>query len=97
MRIAWTEDELKEGFYLKNKAQNIVIKGYFNSTRLCLSYLYIIVIQVIGDKHGNYAAFPERECSIQRRNQKVIRRISFHLLKNYTRDAENARASILLM
>lgn len=28
-------------------------------------------LQVLGDKHGNVVYFPERECSIQRRNQKV--------------------------
>lgn len=31
-----------------------------------------VEIQILGDKHGNYIYLPERECSIQRRNQKVI-------------------------
>ena len=31
-----------------------------------------IEIQIIGDKHGNYVTFPERECSLQRRKQKVV-------------------------
>ncbi|CAN0431075.1 unnamed protein product, partial [Discosporangium mesarthrocarpum] len=38
--------------------------------------------QVLADDHGNVAAFPERECSVQRRNQKVPHHPSSPLLCN---------------
>jgi len=74
MRIAWTEDELKEGFELARTEA----ADSFGDDRMLIQQFVCpyesrhIEIQIVGDKHGNYAAFPERECSIQRRNQKVL-------------------------
>ncbi|KAG2220855.1 hypothetical protein INT45_010917 [Circinella minor] len=72
MRIAWNDDELKEGFKLAKQES----KSSFDDDRLLIEK-YIdqprhIEIQILGDKHGNVVYLPERECSIQRRNQKVI-------------------------
>ncbi|KAI9278320.1 carbamoyl-phosphate synthase L chain, ATP binding domain-containing protein [Phascolomyces articulosus] len=72
MRIAWNDDELKEGFKLAKQES----KSSFGDDRMLIEK-YIdqprhIEIQILGDKHGNVIYLPERECSIQRRNQKVI-------------------------
>ena len=72
MRIAWNDEEAREGFQSsKNEAANsfgddrIFIEKFVEQPRH-------IEIQVLGDKHGNCIYLGERECSIQRRNQKVI-------------------------
>ena len=72
MRIAWNDEEAKEGFQSsKNEAASsfgddrIFIEKFVTQPRH-------IEIQVLGDKHGNVIYLGERECSIQRRNQKVI-------------------------
>ncbi|KAI8147236.1 carbamoyl-phosphate synthase L chain, ATP binding domain-containing protein [Fennellomyces sp. T-0311] len=72
MRIAWSDAELVEGFKLAKQES----KSAFDDDRMLIEK-YIdqprhIEIQVLGDKHGNVIYLPERECSIQRRNQKVI-------------------------
>ena len=72
MRIAWNDDEAREGFQSsKNEAaasfgdDRIFIEKFVTQPRH-------IEIQILGDKHGNVIYLGERECSIQRRNQKVI-------------------------
>nr|WP_233353567.1 biotin carboxylase N-terminal domain-containing protein [Hellea balneolensis] len=72
MRIAYNDEEAREGFQSsKNEAANsfgddrIFIEKFVEEPRH-------IEIQVLGDKHGNVIYLNERECSIQRRNQKVI-------------------------
>ena len=72
MRIAWNDAEAREGFQSsKNEAANsfgddrIFIEKFVTQPRH-------IEIQVLADNHGNCIYLNERECSIQRRNQKVI-------------------------
>eukprot|EP00611_Tribonema_gayanum_P004430 TRINITY_DN13612_c0_g2_i2.p1 TRINITY_DN13612_c0_g2~~TRINITY_DN13612_c0_g2_i2.p1 ORF type:complete len:346 (+),score=86.83 TRINITY_DN13612_c0_g2_i2:80-1117(+) len=71
MRIARNDADVSSGFMLsKQEAMNA-----FNDDRMLVEkYIdngHHIEIQVVADGHGNVCAFPERECSVQRRNQKV--------------------------
>jgi propionyl-CoA carboxylase alpha chain len=72
MRIAFNDKEAVEGFKMsKDEAlasfgdDRILIEKYIENPRH-------IEYQLLGDEHGNYVYLPERECSVQRRNQKVI-------------------------
>ncbi|MEM7059848.1 MAG: acetyl/propionyl/methylcrotonyl-CoA carboxylase subunit alpha [Pseudomonadota bacterium] len=87
MRIAWNEEETREGFQSsKNEAaasfgdDRIFIEKFVTQPRH-------IEIQVLGDKHGNCIYLGERECSIQRRNQKVIEEAPSPFLDEATRKA----------
>ncbi len=72
MRIAFNEKELKENF---NSAINEA-KSSFGDDRVFIEkfieFPKHIEIQVLGDQFGNFIHLGERECSIQRRHQKVI-------------------------
>ena len=87
MRIAWTDDEAREGFQSsKNEAANsfgddrIFIEKFVTQPRH-------IEIQVLADQHGNCIYLGERECSIQRRNQKVVEEAPSPFLDEATRKA----------
>jgi len=54
-----------------------------------------IEIQLVADTHGGVACFPERECSIQRRNQKVLEESPSVLLTVETRRAMQEQAAML--
>ncbi len=95
MRIAWNEAETREGFQSsKNEAKSsfgddrIFIEKFVTSPRH-------IEIQVLGDKHGNCIYLGERECSIQRRNQKVIEEAPSPFLDEKTRAAMGEQAVAL--
>lgn len=95
MRIAWNDEEAREGFAAsKNEAANsfgddrIFIEKFVTSPRH-------IEIQVLGDKHGNIIYLGERECSIQRRNQKVIEEAPSPFLDEETRAAMGAESVAL--
>jgi propionyl-CoA carboxylase alpha subunit len=85
MRIAHSRAEVEEGFRLA-KAE---AKSSFGDDRVFIEKFIIdprhIEIQVLGDKHGNVIYLGERECSIQRRNQKVIEEAPSPLLDEATR------------
>jgi len=85
MRIAYSSDEVAEGFArAKSEAASsfgddrVFIEKFITDPRH-------IEIQVLGDKHGNVIYLGERECSIQRRNQKVIEEAPSPLLDEATR------------
>ena len=87
MRIAWNEAETREGFQSsKNEA-----KASFGDDRVFIEKFVVeprhIEIQVLGDAHGNVIYLGERECSIQRRNQKVVEEAPSPFLDEKTRRA----------
>jgi propionyl-CoA carboxylase alpha chain len=85
MRIAHSKGEVAEGFGLA-KAE---AKASFGDDRVFIEKFIVdprhIEIQVLGDKHGNVIYLGERECSIQRRNQKVIEEAPSPLIDDMTR------------
>src|SRR5437763_15102494 len=85
MRIGHSRAEVAEGFNLA-KAE---AKSSFGDDRVFIEKFIVdprhIEIQVLGDKHGNVIYLGERECSIQRRNQKVIEEAPSPLLDETTR------------
>jgi propionyl-CoA carboxylase alpha chain len=85
MRVAHSKSEVAEGFTLA-KAE---AKSSFGDDRVFIEKFIVdprhIEIQVLGDKHGNVIYLGERECSIQRRNQKVIEEAPSPLLDETTR------------
>ena len=72
MRIAWNDDECREGF---ERASNEA-RSSFSDDRVFIEKFVSqprhIEIQVLADQHGNRIHLNERECSIQRRHQKVV-------------------------
>ncbi|MEM7615955.1 MAG: biotin carboxylase N-terminal domain-containing protein, partial [Pseudomonadota bacterium] len=95
MRIAWNEGETREGFQSsKNEA-----KASFGDDRIFIEKFVTqprhIEIQVLGDNHGNCIFLGERECSIQRRNQKVIEEAPSPFLDEATRKAMGEQAVAL--
>ena len=85
MRIAWNDSEVKEGFQSsKNEAASsfgddrIFIEKFVTQPRH-------IEIQVLADTMGNCIYLGERECSIQRRNQKVVEEAPSSFLDEKTR------------
>jgi propionyl-CoA carboxylase alpha chain len=95
MRIAFNRKEVEEGFPLaKSEA-----KASFGDDRMFIEKFIVdprhIEIQLIGDKHGNVVYLNERECSIQRRNQKVIEEAPSPLLDEKTRRAMGEQAVAL--
>lgn len=95
MRIAWNDDEIKRNFKI---AQNEAVASFGDGRLLVEKFIdnpRHIEIQIIGDKHGNTFYLPERECSIQRRNQKVIEEAPSSHIDQKTRE-EMGRQAILL-
>jgi propionyl-CoA carboxylase alpha chain len=95
MRIAWNDTQAREGFQSsKNEAANsfgddrIFIEKFVTQPRH-------IEIQVLCDAHGNGIYLGERECSIQRRNQKVVEEAPSPFLDEATRKAMGEQAVAL--
>jgi len=85
MRIAYSKADVEEG-YERAKSE---AKSSFGDDRVFIEKFITdprhVEIQVLGDKHGNVIYLGERECSIQRRNQKVIEEAPSPLLDAATR------------
>ncbi|NMN69322.1 acetyl/propionyl/methylcrotonyl-CoA carboxylase subunit alpha [Rhizobium sp. 57MFTsu3.2] len=87
MRIAWSEAEVRDGF---DRARSEA-KSSFGDDRVFIEKYVVeprhIEIQVLADGHGNVVYLGERECSIQRRNQKVVEEAPSPFLDAETRAA----------
>ncbi len=95
MRVARDEKELRDGIrYAASEAgssfndSRVFIEKYFENPRH-------IEIQVLGDTHGNIVWLGERECSIQRRHQKIIEEAPSTFLDDATRKAMGEQAVAL--
>ncbi len=95
MRIAYNAKEAEEGFVSARSEA----KSSFGDDRVFVEKFIEnprhIEIQVLGDKHGNVIYLGERECSIQRRNQKVVEEAPSPLLDARTRKAMGEQAVAL--
>ena len=95
IRVAHNRKDVEEGF----PAVRAEAKAAFGDDRILLEKFIVsprhIEIQVMGDRHGNLVHLFERECSIQRRNQKVIEEAPSPLLDTATRAAMGAQALAL--
>ncbi|KAI4812585.1 hypothetical protein KUCAC02_023960 [Chaenocephalus aceratus] len=92
MRIAWNDNETREGFRFSSQEaassfgdDRLLIEKFIDNPRH-------IEIQVLADKHGNALWLNERECSIQRRNQKVVEEAPSTFLDPETRRAMGEQA-----
>jgi propionyl-CoA carboxylase alpha chain len=92
MRIAHSKAEVAEGFARARSEA----KSSFGDDRVFVEKFIVnprhIEIQILGDKHGNVIYLGERECSIQRRNQKVVEEAPSPLLDEATRKKMGAQA-----
>jgi len=95
LRVAFNDKEAFEGFTsCKNEARNsfgddrVFIEKFVEEPRH-------IEIQLIGDSHGNVLYLNERECSIQRRHQKVIEEAPSPFISDATRKAMGEQAVAL--
>src|SRR6202043_2228357 len=95
MRVAHSRAEVAEGFARARSEA----KSSFGDDRVFIEKFIVdprhIEIQVLGDKHGNVIHLGERECSIQRRNQKVIEESPSPLIDAATRERMGNQAVAL--
>jgi propionyl-CoA carboxylase alpha chain len=95
LRVAFNDKEAFEGFTsCRNEARNS-----FGDDRVFIEKYVLeprhIEIQVLGDSHGNVVYLNERECSIQRRHQKVIEEAPSPFISDETRKAMGEQAVAL--
>jgi propionyl-CoA carboxylase alpha chain len=95
MRIAYDDEGAREGFRLSTQEAR---KSFGDDRLFVEKYIenpHHIEIQLVADTHGKVVCFPERECSIQRRNQKVLEESPSMLLTPETRAKMCAQATML--
>jgi len=95
MRVAWNEKECREGF---ERATSEAVSSFGDGRIFIEKFIEQprhIEIQVIADQHGNVVTLNERECSIQRRHQKVIEEAPSPFIDESTRAAMSAQAVAL--
>src|SRR5262245_54258300 len=95
MRIAHSRAEVAEGFARARSEA----KSAFGDERVFIEKFIVdprhIEIQVLGDRHGHVIHLGERECSIQRRNQKIVEESPSPLIDPATRAAMGTQAVAL--
>ena len=92
MRIAYDEKDVEESF---NRASSEAKKSFGDGRMFIEKYVENprhIEIQIIADNHGNIVSLGERECSIQRRNQKVIEEAPSSFLDDILRKEMSTQA-----
>jgi propionyl-CoA carboxylase alpha chain len=92
MRVAWNEAECRDGF---ERATNEAVSSFGDDRIFIEKFIEEprhIEIQVMADSHGNVIYLGERECSIQRRHQKVIEEAPSPFLDEATRKAMGEQA-----
>jgi propionyl-CoA carboxylase alpha chain len=95
MRIAWSAADVQEGF---DRSRSEAASSFGDDRMFVEKFITNprhIEIQVLGDKHGNVIHLGERECSVQRRNQKVVEEAPSPLLDEATRALMGAQAVAL--
>ncbi|NXY42522.1 PCCA carboxylase, partial [Ceuthmochares aereus] len=102
MRIAWDDEETREGFRFSSQEaassfgdDRLLIEKFIDNPRHIEIQVCIIISIVLADKHGNALWLNERECSIQRRNQKVVEEAPSTFLDPETRRAMGEQAVAL--
>ncbi len=95
MRLAWSDEDVREGFEATRREglasfgdDRVFIEKFVTNPRH-------IEVQVLGDKHGNILHLNERECSIQRRHQKVVEEAPSPFVTPQMRAAMGAQAVAL--
>ena len=87
MRVVWKQEELQNSF---ERATSEAKSAFGNGTVFVERFLYRpkhIEVQLLGDNHGNVVHLYERDCSVQRRHQKVVEIAPAKDLPQATRDA----------
>ncbi|KAK4943124.1 pyruvate carboxylase [Elasticomyces elasticus] len=87
MRVVWKQEELKDSF---ERATSEAKSAFGNGTVFVERFLYRpkhIEVQLLGDNHGNVVHLYERDCSVQRRHQKVVELAPAKDLPQETREA----------
>ena len=95
MRVAWNEEEAREGF---ERSASEALSSFGDDRMFIEKFIEQprhIEIQVLADRHGNTIYLGERECSIQRRHQKVIEEAPSPFLDEKTRKAMGEQAVAL--
>uniref|UniRef100_A0A915LY20 Uncharacterized protein n=1 Tax=Meloidogyne javanica TaxID=6303 RepID=A0A915LY20_MELJA len=99
MRIAWSEKDFLESL---ESARSEAQKSFGNTDMILEKFVTRprhVEVQIFGDMHGNYVYLWERDCSIQRRHQKIIEEapapgLSFETRHWLGRTAVNAAAAV---
>ncbi len=92
MRVAYDENDLKQGF---NSAKREALISFGDDRILVEKYIEQprhIEIQIMADSHGNIVHLGERECSIQRRHQKIIEEAPSTIIDHELREAMGKQA-----